>query len=268
MTLPAVHRHQLPPVDSTLPTVAPEAPDDLPDPTKEPLAVPDPVNLDEPQPCRNVAKRQIQRRTRNGLRQCMGCRLTYTDFTDPDPDPDPADGPAILTPGTMQILLERQGHRRDVMNLWLKSVGGVDLAVHCEHALTGRGAHLERAARRQMATVGGAPVHYLCAVTRVHEDNVHLMLFPDPAATALQVVNFPIMRVTVGSGLRPEQVTAADFEDHYNGHSEYSTCRNLQAAWTLYKRHAFPNDSRRSGDLQTRQAQLSQRQRVKEGGRR
>jgi hypothetical protein len=217
----------------------------------------------DPVPCRNVGKRLVQRRTRAGLLQCTGCRLTYD---------DPGSGGEAIAelagkpPGAQQILLERVGHRRDVTNLWLKNLWAVDLAVHCEHSLTGRGAHLEKAARIQLATVNGAPASYLCAVTRVWSDNVHLILVPDDEAReAPQVIDFPIMRVTVGRGLKGLTVTDADFEDHYGGHPEYATCRNLQAAWVLHKRYGFASDSTRSAELQQRQMALSVKQRQKEG---
>jgi hypothetical protein len=155
---------------------------------------------------------------------------------------------------TRQLVIERTS---SVWNkyLWLKTVHGVNLTVHCQASLIGPYQHVHNVARRQELRLPEAPAYYLCGVTEPYKWalNSHVMMVPDDTGEWL-VAETPTMRVAMW-GVRPVPIGEEWLEDLYNGHRDYVTCRNLMGAWRLHKEFGLPNNPQKATKLRKRQAQ-------------
>lgn len=159
-----------------------------------------------------------------------------------------------MTQPTMRIERDPEiGHSY----LWLKLVEAVNLNVHCFHALVGRPLRIERDAPDQTVPLPAAAAYYLCGVTEPYrwELNSHVLALPDAHAEQPLTVFTPALCVTMW-GLRAVDITDADLDPELYGHRKnYVTCRNLQAAWLLHRRHDFAHQGDRAPGLRRQQAQ-------------
>ncbi len=161
----------------------------------------------------------------------------------------------LTEPTVRRVLIERTSR---VWNkyLWLKTVEGVNLAVHCYSCLVGQPLHVDNRARTQTVHLPEAAAFYLCGVTEPYRWalNSHVLMLPDDAATGPVCVTTPTLRVTM-TGLRPVDITPDWLEDVYGSRKAYTTCRNMMAAWLLHRQFGFTNEPGRTPRLAAQQAE-------------
>ena len=122
---------------------------------------------------------------------------------------------------------------REYKYLWLKTVTGVDLNVHCARCLIGE---YEQAFSGGVRSVRNlqlkpAPAYYLCGVAedRIWSHNLHIAFTEEPGSVIEVDDDFCRVRIVNARRLSINQ-KYIDRADPNSRRGEYRTCRNWQFA--------------------------------------
>ena len=127
--------------------------------------------------------------------------------------------------------------------LWLKSVTGVNLSVHCARSLIGKydprfHGYMQSAYNIELLP---APFYYLCGVSHDREwkHNLHLA-FSEEVGSEI-VIDDEFCRIKIDNARRIEITNRyIDWRNPLSRKKEYCTCRNWQFAYMLASKGLVP----------------------------